>query len=112
MMMLKQTRFNQFMDSIEQINPKTLSLRLKEMEKDGLIKRKIYHETPVRVEYNLTEKALALTPILEQMALFSMRYCAKDVFRGPVPKDMEKIYSNITTKYRIATSSYQDRIGE
>ena len=109
MMMLKQTRFNQFMDSIEQINPKTLSLRLKEMEKDGLITRKIYHETPVRVEYNLTEKAMALTPILEQMALFSMRYCTKDVFRGPVPKDVEKIYSDIAVEFRKATSSYQEK---
>ena len=108
-MMLKQTRFNQFMDSIEQINPKTLSLRLKEMKKDGLITRKIYHETPVRVEYNLTEKAMALTPILEQMALFSMRYCTKDVFRGPVPKDVEKIYSDIAVEFRKATSSYQEK---
>jgi DNA-binding HxlR family transcriptional regulator len=109
MMMLKQTRFNQFMDSIEQINPKTLSLRLKEMKKDGLITRKIYHETPVRVEYNLTEKAMALTPILEQMALFSMRYCTKDVFRGPIPKDVEKIYSDIAVEFRKATSSYQEK---
>jgi DNA-binding HxlR family transcriptional regulator len=105
MMLLKQTRFNQFMDSIEQINPKTLSLRLKEMEKDGLIKRKVYEETPVRIEYVLTEKAMALTPIVEQMAIFSMRYCTKDVFRGPPPKDVENIYSNIITKYRTAASS-------
>jgi len=97
------------MDSIEQINPKTLSLRLKEMKKDGLITRKIYHETPVRVEYNLTEKAMALTPILEQMALFSMRYYTKDVFRGPVPKDVEKIYSDIAVEFRKATSSYQEK---
>jgi DNA-binding HxlR family transcriptional regulator len=97
------------MDSIEQINPKTLSIRLKEMEGDGLIKRKIYHETPVRVEYILTEKAMALTPILEQMALFSMRYCTKDVFRGPAPENVEKIYSDITTKYRKVASNYQQK---
>lgn len=106
MMLLKQTRFNQFMDSIEQINPKTLSLRLKEMEKDGLIQRKVYQETPVRVEYVLTEKAMALTPILEQMAIFSMRYCTKDVFNGPPPNDVENIYSNILTKYKTTTSTY------
>ena len=105
MMLLKQTRFNQFMDSIEQINPKTLSLRLKEMEKDGLIKRKVHEETPVRIEYVLTEKAMALTPILEQMAIFSMRYCTKDVFRGSPPKDVENIYSNIIAKYKTAASS-------
>lgn len=105
MMMLKQTRFNQFMGSIEEINPKTLSIRLKEMEKDGLIKRKVFHEIPVRVEYVLTEKAMALTPILEQMAIFSMRYCTKDVFRGPPPKNVENLYSNIITKYRTAAQS-------
>ena len=112
MMLLKQTRFNQFMDSIEQINPKTLSLRLKEMEKDGLIKRKVYEETPVRIEYVLTEKAMALTPILEQMAIFSMRYCTKDVFRGPPPKDVENIYSNIITKYWTAASTWCEKISK
>jgi DNA-binding HxlR family transcriptional regulator len=49
-MMNNQTRFNQFLDSIQGINPKTLSTRLKEMEKNGLIQRKIYHETPIRIE--------------------------------------------------------------
>ncbi len=65
------------MDSIDDINPKTLSIRLREMEKDRLIERKVYHEVPVRIEYTLTEKAMALTPVLEQMALFSMKYCSQ-----------------------------------
>lgn len=41
-MMQDKTRFNQFLDSIEGINPKILSARLKEMEKSGLIRRKVY----------------------------------------------------------------------
>ena len=99
MMILNQTRFHQFMDSIDDINPKTLSIRLREMEKDRLIERTVYHEVPVRIEYTLTEKAMALTPVLEQMALFSMKYCSKDVFRGQPPKDVEKIYSDIRSKF-------------
>jgi DNA-binding HxlR family transcriptional regulator len=43
-MMSNQTKFNQFIESIEGLNPKTLSARLKEMEKNGLVYRKIYHE--------------------------------------------------------------------
>jgi hypothetical protein len=43
---------------------------------------------------------MALTPVLEQMALFSMKYCSKEVFRGQPPKDVEKIYSDITAKYQ------------
>jgi hypothetical protein len=55
-MMSNQTRFNQLIDSIEGMNPKILSTRLKEMEKDGLIHRKIYHETPIRIEYLIKEE--------------------------------------------------------
>jgi DNA-binding HxlR family transcriptional regulator len=89
-MMRDKTRFNQFLDSIEGINPKILSARLKEMERSGLIKRKVYSaETPVRIGYFLTEKGSALRSILDQMALFSMRYCAKEVFRDRKPRALE-----------------------
>jgi DNA-binding HxlR family transcriptional regulator len=89
-MMQDKTRFNQFLDSIEGINPKILSARLKEMERSGLIKRKVYSaETPVRIGYFLTEKGSALRSILDQMAIFSMRYCAKEVFRDRKPRALE-----------------------
>ena len=88
--MQDKTRFNQFLDSIEGINPKILSARLKEMERSGLIKRKVYSaETPVRIGYFLTEKGSALRSILDQMALFSMRYCTKEVFRDRKPRVLE-----------------------
>jgi len=60
----KQSRFNQLLNSIEHGNPKTLSVRLREMEKHGLIKRKVHsNDKPVRVEYWPTEKCLALSLI-------------------------------------------------
>jgi DNA-binding HxlR family transcriptional regulator len=89
----KQNRFNQLLNSIEQGNPKTLTIRLREMEKSGLIKRKVYyHETPVRIEYYPTEKGLALQPILDMMAAYSMKYCSKDVFKDAKPRDFKEIY--------------------
>jgi DNA-binding HxlR family transcriptional regulator len=97
MALLKQRRFNEFIDSVEGINPKTLSVRLREMERNGLIQRKVYPETPIRIEYNLTEKAMALKPILEQMAAFSMRYCAKDVFKDGKPRTIKEIYGKMLT---------------
>jgi DNA-binding HxlR family transcriptional regulator len=90
-MMSNQTRFNQFIESIEGINPKTLSTRLKEMEKNGLIHRKIYHETPIKIEYFLTEKGIALKSILDQMATFSVHFCPKDVFKDGKPRTYEEI---------------------
>jgi DNA-binding HxlR family transcriptional regulator len=84
-------RFNQFLE-IEEINAKVLSARLKEMERDGLIERKIYPDTPVRVEYSITEKGRALEPILDQMSAFSMKYCAKDIFKDGKTRKPEQVY--------------------
>ena len=95
----KQTRFNQLLKSLEGANPKTLSVRLREMEKIGLIKRKVYsHETPIRVEYCPTEKGLALQPILDMMAAYSMRYCSKDVFKDAKRREFEEVYGRRIAK--------------
>lgn len=77
----KQKHFNEFLNSIERINPNTLSTRLREMEKNKIIERNIFHETPVRIEYSLTEKGKELLPILDQMAAFSMKH-APEIFRN------------------------------
>ena len=95
-MMSNQTRFNQFIETIEGINPKTLSTRLKEMEKNSLIQRKIYHETPVRIEYRLTQKGKNLKPILDEMALFSAEFCVKNVFKDGKPRTYKEISSIIS----------------
>jgi DNA-binding HxlR family transcriptional regulator len=91
MMLYGKTRFNELLDSVEDINSKTLSLRLREMERDGLIKRHVYAEMPLRVEYELTEKANHLRPILEQMGEFSARFCATDVFRDKKPRAFKQV---------------------
>ena len=84
-------RFNQFLE-IEDINAKVLSARLKEMEEDGLIERMIYPDKPVRIEYTITEKGEALAPILDQMSAFSMKYCAKDIFKDGKARKLEQVY--------------------
>ena len=100
MIFLNQTRFSQFLESIEGINPKTLSVRLHEMEKTRLVKRKVYPDTPIRTEYTITEKGEALKPIIEQMAAFSMKYCSCDVFKDGKPRTVEQVFGKLerTTK--------------
>ena len=94
----KQNRFNQLLNSIEQGNPKTLTIRLREMEKSGLIKRKVYYqETPVRIEYYPTEKGLALKPILDMMAAYSMKKSSKDIFKDAKPRDFKEVYGRDIT---------------
>ena len=92
MMNSHKSRFNQFLESVEGINPKTLSVRLREMEKNGLIQRKVYAETPIRIEYHITEKGKALKPILEQMAAFSIQYCCEDVFKDGKPRTFREVF--------------------
>lgn len=57
-------RFSQLQKSMKGISPKTLSLRLKELEDNGLLERKVYAEVPPRVEYSLTEKGSDLKVFL------------------------------------------------
>jgi DNA-binding HxlR family transcriptional regulator len=90
-MLYGKKHFNELLDSVEGINSKTLSLRIRELEQDGLIKRHIFHEMPLRVEYELTEKAMRLRPILEQMGEFSTRYCASDVFKDEKPRAFREV---------------------
>ena len=81
MIVYKQTRFYQFMDTIDGVNPKTLTARLRELERNYLIGRKVYPEVPPRVEYFLTGKGMALKPVLlEQLAAFSIQNYPDQIF--------------------------------
>ena len=86
-----QTRFNELL-TIEGINPKTLSLRLREMQKNGLIGRKVHNETPIRIEYFLTERGKALRPVLEQMTAFSIQHYPKEIFKDGKPRTLQEFF--------------------
>ncbi|WP_335869451.1 winged helix-turn-helix transcriptional regulator [Bacillus sp. 2205SS5-2] len=60
-------RFGELLRSLNGISPRTLSLRLKELEKEGIINRISYSEIPPHVEYSLTEKGESLRPIFNAM---------------------------------------------
>jgi DNA-binding HxlR family transcriptional regulator len=61
------SRFCELERSLEGISPRTLSLRLRALEEEGILERQTYPEVPPRVEYGLTEKGRALLPIVEAM---------------------------------------------
>ncbi len=65
-MSVKETiRFNELKRLLPEISNTVLSDRLKEMEKEGLISKKVYAEIPLRVEYSLTRQAKELEDVLE-----------------------------------------------
>jgi DNA-binding HxlR family transcriptional regulator len=66
-------RFNELKRSLKDISNTVLSDRLSELEKEGLITKKIYPEIPLKVEYSLTTKAKDLEPILQNLG----KWCEK-----------------------------------
>ncbi len=63
----KLVRYNELKRQIGTITFKILSSQLKELEADGLVKRKEYPQIPPKVEYSLTDKAETLLPVLEAL---------------------------------------------
>lgn len=67
-------RFNELAQRIEVISDRMLSERLKELEEEGIVKRRVFAEVPVRVEYELTDKGRALQPVYEQISRWAQRW--------------------------------------
>lgn len=61
-------RFSELKSSIPGISDRMLADRLKELQADGLVERVVYPETPVRVEYHLTEKGCSLADVMEAVS--------------------------------------------
>ncbi len=61
------SRFCELERSLAGISPRTLSLRLRALEEEGIVERQTFAEVPPRVEYSLTPKGEALIPIIDGM---------------------------------------------
>lgn len=68
------SRFCELERSLEGISPRTLSLRLRALEEEGIVERRTYPEVPPRVEYQLTAKGDALLPIIEAMRAYGTEW--------------------------------------
>src|SRR3984893_9280539 len=64
------TRFCELERSLAGISPRTLSLRLRALEEEGIVERHTYPEVPPRGEYALTDKGQALLPIIDDMRAY------------------------------------------
>src|SRR6266545_5381265 len=72
------SRFCELERSLQGISPRTLSLRLRALEEEGIVERTTFAEVPPRVEYSLTEKGRALVPIIESMREYGRSWLAGD----------------------------------
>jgi DNA-binding HxlR family transcriptional regulator len=72
------SRFCELERSLAGISPRTLSLRLRALEEEGIVERHTYPEVPPRVEYALTEKGEALVPLIDDMRSYGERWLGGD----------------------------------
>lgn len=82
-------KFREFLGANSKLSTKVLSQRLKELERDGLLKKRIVSKTPLRAEYELTEKGKALDKVLYELAMFSMKHYSREVFKQ-TPVEFDK----------------------
>jgi DNA-binding HxlR family transcriptional regulator len=78
------SRFCELERSLGGISPRTLSLRLRALEEEAIVERHTYPEVPPRVEYALTEKGLALVPLIEDMRAYGQQWLGRDCVDQPV----------------------------
>jgi DNA-binding HxlR family transcriptional regulator len=84
------SRFCELERSLEGISPRTLSLRLRALEEEGIVERHTYPEVPPRVEYSLTEKGRALIPIIEAMRAYGRDWLSAEGTCAPAVLEDEQ----------------------
>lgn len=77
------TRFGELTEIIPELSDRMLSERLKELEAEGIITRTVIPETPVKIEYHLTDKGRALGPVLDAISAWAGDWVGP---HGPTPE--------------------------
>lgn len=86
-------RFSELERSLAGISPRTLSIRLRSLEEEGIVERREYAEMPPRVVYRLTAKGLHLVPIVEAMREYGRRWLSEDECGGRAAPVLEALAS-------------------
>src|SRR5918992_1216138 len=85
-------RFNLLLDSIAGLTPRVLSMRLKELQKEGFIECIEKAKSPTIVRWTLTEKGRDALPILLQFTAFGSKWHADVVFEDKIPRRPDELF--------------------
>ena len=89
---LKVNRFNRIIGPIHGLTPRVLSMRLKELEKEGFVECAKENRSPMMVQWRLTEKGKDTLPILMQLAAFGSKWYSDVVFEDKRPRRLNEIF--------------------
>lgn len=79
-------RFSELKKEFPLITERMLTLQLRALEEDGMVKRTVYAEVPPRVEYELTEMAAEIGPIFRQLSVWGGKHREKIKASAPTRK--------------------------
>jgi DNA-binding HxlR family transcriptional regulator len=82
------SRFCELERALDGISPRTLSLRLRALEEEGILARSTFPEVPPRVEYVLTEKGRALVPLIEDMRAYGNLWLGAECAEQPARDEL------------------------
>ena len=89
----KINRFNRILESIPGLTPRVLSMRLRELEKEGFIKCKQEKRiSTIIVIWNLTEKGKDTLPILLMISAFSFKWYSEFIFEDKKPRKLNEVF--------------------
>jgi DNA-binding HxlR family transcriptional regulator len=89
---LKINRFNRILESIAGLTPRVLSMRLKELKKEGFIECTEEKRLPMMVLWSLTRKGKDTMPILMQLTAFGSKWYSDVVFEDKMPRTLKEIF--------------------
>ncbi len=87
-------RFNRLLETIPGLTPRVLSMRLRELEKDGIIECVEKRNSPMVVRWTLTEKGRDTLPILMRLIAFGSKWYPKEVFKDKTPRTLDEIFTS------------------
>ena len=70
----EQKRFSDISEAIPNMSARMLTERFKELESHGIVSRTVYPETPVRIEYELTEKGKELSVVMDEIQKWAEKW--------------------------------------
>ncbi len=95
-------RFCELQRLIPGLTKKMLTQHLRELERDGIVHRKVFAEVPPRVEYSLTRHGESLKPILKLMSAWGTRHRARYGVTKAHPQEPEKPGKPLETPVPVA----------
>jgi DNA-binding HxlR family transcriptional regulator len=101
-------RFRSLLRTIPGLTPRVLSMRLRELEEEGILTRVVEKKSARVVRWRLTDKGQYVMPVLMRLTAYGTRWLPSRVFGDKKPRSLEDVYSSSVARHPWVTGRLQD----